>query len=143
MADTFEQRTIREALLGMVANHFNGGAITCGFTQQVGCELVALLSAYREEERRMFPLVYLIGPSESDLLRALAPGSPPLNIGRSQDADGARQTAMAALKNCAALAIDGWCVYVRRRDGGFDFGLFRPSAESYSAGAEEALMASG
>jgi hypothetical protein len=73
MADTFEQRTIREALLGMVANHLNGGAITCGLTQQVGCELVALLSAYREEERRLFPQVYLIGPSESDLLRALAP----------------------------------------------------------------------
>lgn len=143
MAHSFEQRTIREALLGIVANHLNGGGITCGVTQQVGCELVALLSAYREEERRLFPQVYLIGPSQSDLLRALAPGSTPLYIGASQDTAGTRQTAASALKNCATLAIDGWCVYVRRRSGGFDFGLFRPSAESYSAGAEEALTASG
>jgi hypothetical protein len=143
MSDTFEQWTVREALLGMVANYLNGGAITCKITQQVGCELVALLSTYREEERRLFPQVYLIGPNQSDLLRALAPGSTPLNIGETLDADGARQAALAALKNCATLAIDGWCVYVRRRDGGFDFGLFRPSAERYSSGAEEALAASG
>jgi hypothetical protein len=143
MDDTFEQRTIREHLLGMVANHLGGGAINCGVTHQVGCELVSLLAAYREEERRLFPQVYLIGPGEADLLRALAPGSTPLSIGESQEADGARQAAVAVLKNCAALAIDGWCIYVRRRAGGFDFGLFRPSAESYSAGAEEALTASG
>src|SRR5216684_8095482 len=54
MADTFEQRTIREHLLGMVANHLSGGTINCGVTHQVGCELVSLLSAYREEERRLF-----------------------------------------------------------------------------------------
>ncbi len=137
MTDTFEQRTIREHLLGMVSNHLSGGTINCGLTHQVGCEFVSLLAAYREEERRLFPQVYLIGPWESDLLRALAPGSTPFPIGESLDADGARQAAVAVLKNCAALAIDGWCVYVRRRVGGFDFGLFRPSAESYSAGAEE------
>jgi len=39
MDDTFEQRTIREHLLGMVANHLSGGAINCGVTHQVGCEL--------------------------------------------------------------------------------------------------------
>jgi hypothetical protein len=143
MTDTFEQRTIREHLLGMVANHLSGGAINCGVTHQVGCELVSLLAAYREEERRLFPQVYLIGPGGSDLLRVLAPGSTPLPIGESHEGDGARQVAVAVLKNCATLAVDGWCVYIRRRAEGFDFGLFRPSAEFYSAGAEEALMASG
>ncbi len=143
MADTFEQRTIREHLLGMVASHLGGGTINCGVTHQVGCELVSLLSAYREEERRLFPQVYLIGPGEADLLRALAPGSTPLSIGETSEADDPRKAAVTVLKNCAALAIDGWCVYVRRRTNGFDFGLFRPSAESYSAGAEEALTSSG
>jgi hypothetical protein len=143
MADTFQQRTIREHLLGMVADHLSGGTIHCGVTHQVGCELVSLLSAYREEERRLFPQVYLIGPSDSDLLRALAPGSTPLSIGETQEADGPRQAAIAALKNCATLAIDGWCVYVRRRANGFDFGLFRPAVESYSSGAEEVLTTSG
>lgn len=78
MTDTFEQKTIRDPLLGMVADHFGKGQINCGVTHQVGCELVALLSAYREEERRLFPQVYLFGPSEADLIRAIAPGIPVL-----------------------------------------------------------------
>jgi hypothetical protein len=144
MADTFEQKTIRDPLLGMVADHLGKGQINCGLTQQVGCELVALLSAYREEDRRLFPQVYLFGPSPADLIRALAPGIPVLGIGETEDAQGApRRAAVAALKTCASLAIDGWCVYIRRRDHGFSFGLFRPAAETYSAGPEATLAASG
>ena len=75
MVDTYEQETIRDPLLGMVADHLARGHINCGLTQQVGCELVALLSAYREEDRRLFPEVYLFGPSETDLVRVLAPES--------------------------------------------------------------------
>ncbi|HEY7426630.1 MAG TPA: hypothetical protein VH682_20510 [Gemmataceae bacterium] len=143
MPDQFQQRTIRESLLGMVVAHLSGGSITCGVTHQVGCELVALLAAYREEERRLFPQVYLLGPCESDPLRALAPGSMPLLIGSTKDTDGARQAAASSLKNCATLASEGWCVYVRRVAAGFEFGLFRPAAETYSAGAEETLTESG
>src|SRR5260370_25332201 len=114
MADTFEQKTIRDPLLGMVADHFGKGQINCGVTHQVGCELVALLSAYREEERRLFPQVYLFGPSEADLIRAIAPGIPVLMICGTEDEHGfPRRTAVAALKTCASLAIDGWCVFIR------------------------------
>lgn len=144
MVDTFEQKTIRDPLLGMVADHLGKGQINCGLTQQVGCELVALLSAYREEDRRLFPQVYLFGPSPADLIRVLAPGIPVLGIGEVEDNPGApRQAAVAALKTCASLAIDGWCVYIRRRAHGFGFGLFRPAAETYSAGPEATLAASG
>jgi hypothetical protein len=142
MPDQFQQRTIRESLLGYVSAYFNGGSINCGLTQQVGSELVALLAAYREEERKLYPQVYLIGPSGEDTLKQLAPGSKPLLIGKVVDAVGPRQAAVSSLKNCAALAIEGWCVYVRRIDGGFEFGLFRGAAESYSAGAEEVLAVS-
>jgi hypothetical protein len=144
LVDTFEQKTIRDPLLGMVADHMGKGHITCGLTQQVGCELVALLSAYREEERRLFPQVYLFGPNRADLIRAIAPGIPVLRIGEAEDGqDGPRQAAVAALKTCASLAIDGWCVFIRRRNAGFSFGLFRPAAETYSAGPEATLTASG
>jgi hypothetical protein len=144
MADTFEQKTIRDPLLGMVADHLGKGQINCGLTQQVGCELVAMLSAYREEDRRLFPQVYLFGPSPADLIRAIAPGIPVLGIGEAEDEPGApRRAALAALKTCASLAIDGWCIYIRRRDNGFSFGLFRPAAETYSAGPEATLAASG
>jgi hypothetical protein len=68
MTDTFEQKTIRDPLLGMVADHLGKGQINCGITQQVGCELVSLLSAYREEDRRLFPQVYLFGPSQTGIL---------------------------------------------------------------------------
>lgn len=144
MADTFEQKTIRDPLLGMVADHLGKGQINCGLTQQVGCELVALLSAYREEDRRLFPQVYLFGPSPADPIRALAPGIPVLEIGEAEDVQGLpRQAAVTALKTCASLAIDSWCVYIRRRENGFNFGLFRPAAETYSAGPEATLAASG
>jgi hypothetical protein len=144
MADTFQQKTIRDPLLGMVADHLGNGKIYCGLTQQVGCELVALLSMYREEERRLFPQVYLFGPSQTDLVRALAPGIPVLMIGETKDVEaGVREVAIVALKTCASLAIDGWCVFIRRHEKGFSFGLFRSDAEAYSAGAEATLTASG
>jgi len=142
MPQPFQQRTIRESLLGFISAYFGGGSINCGLTQQVGCELVSLLAAYREEDQKLYPQVYLLGPSNEDALKLLAPGSKPLLIGKVPNEVGARQTAVSSLKNCAALAIEGWCVYVRRVDGGFEFGLFRDAAESYSAGAEEALAAS-
>jgi len=144
MPYTFEQKTIRDPLLGMVADHLARGHIDCGQTQQVGCELVALLSAYREEDRRLFPEVYLFGPSETDLIRVLAPGIPVLGIGETESGQGApRRAAISALKTCASLAIDGWCVYIKRSGNGFEFGLFRPAAETYSAGTETTLAASG
>lgn len=142
MPDPFQQRTIRESLLGYVAAYFGGGSINCGLTQQVGSELVAMLAAYREEERNLYPQVYLLGPSSDDILKQLAPGSKPLFIGKVADSEGARQVATSSLKNCAALACEGWCVYVRRVNAGFEFGLFRDAAESYSAGAEEARAVS-
>jgi hypothetical protein len=147
MVDTFEQKTIRDPLLGMVADHLGKGQINCGLTQKVGCELVALLSAYREEGRRLFPQVYLFGPSPTDLIRALAPGIPVLRIGEIGEAkdkhDAPRRVAVAALKTCASLAIDGWCVYIRRHKNSFSYGLFQPAAETYSAGPEATLAASG
>lgn len=140
MATTFEQKTIRDPLLGMVADHLAKGQIHCGLTQQVGCELVALLSAYREEDRRLFPQVYLFGPNRNDLVKVIAPGIPVLMIGEEKDdVPDPRRTAFASLKICAALAIDGWCVYIRRKNKGFEYGLFRPAAETYSAGPVTSL----
>jgi hypothetical protein len=142
MAEIFKQKTIREPLLGMVVDHM--GQINCSLTHKVGCELVALLSAYREEDQRLFPQVYLFGPSRSDLLRVLTPGTQILEIGKVKGGkEIPRRAANTALKTCASLAIDGWCVYIRRLGTGFDFGLFRPTAETYSVGSEVALASSG
>lgn len=144
MAQPFQQRTIRESLLGYVSTYFGEGSINCAITQHVGSELVAMLAAYREEERKLYPQVYLIGPSGEDALKLLAPGSKPLPISKVDATNvlDARLVAAASLKNCAALAIEGWCVYVRRVDDGFEIGLFRGAAESYSSGAEETLAIS-
>jgi hypothetical protein len=146
MSDTFEQTTIRVSLLSVVVDHLLKGKITCPHTYQVGCELVALLSAYREEDRRLFPEVYLLAPGEGDLLPILAAGVRPLQIGDTileEDAElGARKTAREVLKNCASLAIDGWAVYIQRMGQGFNYGLFRPAAASYSVGAESTLTTS-
>jgi hypothetical protein len=122
------------------------GQISCPHTHQLGCELVALLSAYREEERRLFPEVYLFGSSEADLLTVLAPGAKRLPIGQAELEEepevGARKVARTALKNCASLAIDGWSIYIQREGRGFKYGLFRPAVKAYSVGAAAALVKS-
>lgn len=117
------------------------GHIECPHTHQLGCELVALLSAYRDEDRRLFPEVYLL--AHKDLLPAIAPGGAPLPIGETlidKDAEaGARKAARMALKNCSPLAIDGWAIYVQRKETSFAYGLFRPAAQPYSIGAAVTL----
>lgn len=147
MPDTFEQTTIRSHLLGVVVDHLMKGQITCPHTHQVGCELVALLSSYREEDRRLYPEVYLLASTDSDLLPIIAPGVAALPIGKvaiAADAEtGARSTARVALKSCASLAIDGWAIYLQRVTNGFAYGLFRPSAQSYSLGSAATLVGSG
>lgn len=142
MTNTFEQKTIRDPLLGMVVDHLSKGQIQCGLTHQVGCELVALLAAYREEDRRLFPQVYLLGPSKINLLQVIAPGEMVLKIGEAEDGlSTPRLVASTALKTCASLAIDGWCVFIRRLnlEQKFDFGLFRTTTEAYSDGPESHL----
>jgi hypothetical protein len=142
MAEHFQQRTIREHLMGVVGTHLNSESINCGRTHEVGCELVALLASYREEERLLFPQVYLLGPGSPEMLRTLTPGTSMFTLGQVTEDQATRQVAVMALKTCASLAIDGWCVYIRRLAKGFDYGLFRPAAETYSASAEVTLMAS-
>jgi len=143
----FEQKTIRDPLLGMVSDHLGKGYITCAITHQVGCELVGLLAAYREEERRLYPEVYLLGNSTDDLLNIIAPGSPRLRLGHvpigKEAATTSRLATTTSLKTCAPLAIDGWAVYICREQDAFAYGLFRPAAEPYSASTEETLTISG
>jgi hypothetical protein len=142
----FEQKTIRDSLLGMVADHMLQGKIVCGITHQVGCEFVASLAAYREEGLRLYPEVYLLGPSSDDLLNLLSPGSPQIRLGavpiEGSTTAVSRATAATSLKTCASLAIDGWAIFVRRETSSFEYGLFRPAAAPYSASAEETLTAS-
>lgn len=149
MAEKFEQATVRKHLLGVVVDHFMKGKITCPHTHQLGCELVALVASYREEDRRLFPEVYLLADEANDLLAVLAPGAQPLCLGSTEIDPSAnaeleaRKLARTALKNCAALAIDGWVVYIQKKRNSFNYGLFRPATHSYSMGADASLAGSG
>lgn len=148
MADAFEQTTIRAPLLGHVTDQLNKGHIVCAHTHQLACELVALLSAYREEDRRLYPEVYLLVSDEDDIFRVLVPGVQPLQIGelpieKSDVESESRRIARTALKSCASLAIDGWAMYIRRNRTGFCYGLFRPAAQTYSVGSAALLPQSG
>ncbi|MDO7888137.1 hypothetical protein [Hymenobacter cheonanensis] len=139
---SFKQETIRQSIQGMITDHIQDGTISCGHTLQAACELVVLLSSYREEDHQFFPQVYLFGPHEqgNNMLRVLAPGILPVEIGIVDDtSEYKKKVASVALKKCAPLAIDGWCVYVIRRDRSFEYGLFRPSAETYSPSPERIL----
>lgn len=142
----FLQKTIRDTLLGLAHDHFTDGRITCGITQQVGCELLALLSAYREEGRQIHPEVYLFGPAATDLLNVISPGSLRCQLGTipiTGDVAGtSRLAASSALRTCAPLANDGWAVFIRKTDNSFIYGVFRPAAEPYSGNTEDQLATS-
>lgn len=147
MPGGFEQKTIREPLLGAVLDHLTHGGITNSRMYHIGCELVALLSSYREEDRRLFPEVYLLDTSDAPLLPILSPGVKPIAIGQSSIADralesGARKAARTILKNCAPLAIGGWAIYVEMNGRDFAYGLFRSSLQTYSNSAVSVLASS-
>jgi hypothetical protein len=144
---TFEQKTVRDSLLGMVHDHLMKGQISCGLTCQIGCELVGLLASYREEDRRLYPEIYLLGPSENELLNVLFPGSARYVLGKVAFGGNteafSREVAIKSLKTCASLALDGWAIFIGKKEADFLYGLFRPAAEPYSGSVEETLGSSG
>lgn len=143
MVEKYSHTTIRATLLEMVADHMKEGEIHCPHAHELGCELIPLLAAYREEDRRLFPEVYLFTPTDVDLLPVLAPGVRPIRIGetnlKAEAEHSARLIARQVLKTCAGLAIDGWAVYIQRTDDGFSYGLFRAASASFSLSAESTL----
>ena len=136
-----QQKSILESLRGLLADFLRNSGISCPITLDVACDLVFLLSAYREEEVPLFPEVYLLGPRPSgDVLAAIAPGAERVPIGT---APLDHRAAARALESCAGLATGGWAIFLRREPERFAFGVFRAYQLPFSVSADESLASPG
>ena len=136
-----QQKSILESLRGLLADFLRNSGISCPITLDVACDLVFLLSAYREEEVPLFPEVYLLGPSpvrgragrHRPRSRRVPIGTAPLD----------RRAAARGLENCAGLATGGWAIFLRREPDRFAFGVFRAYQLPFSVSADESLASPG
>lgn len=83
-------------------------------------ELIFLIARYQEEGIKLHPKVYLTSDIETAL--KMLPGQASMKIGSSPCFHEAVKT---ALKKCAPLAINGWCIYVSQKLDNVEFGIFR------------------
>lgn len=129
-------RSLRTAVVGLIADFANGQGITCGLTHQAMSELVFALAAYREEETPLFPEVYVT--TAPTTLPALSAVHQRLLLGSGAAEPG---TVRRALKICAALATNGWAMFLERTPTGFEFGVFRISESLLSLTAADMMVA--
>lgn len=128
------QRSIREELLGTLHDFCKTAGFNSMNTNEVLAELVFHLSEYREEEVPLFPSLFLT-EERSQALAAIAPAHERIPIGNCSIIS----VASNALKECAALACDGWAIYLVMAQQEAHYGLFRTVNSPFSVSALESL----
>ena len=97
--------------------------------------LVVALADLREEGNVLIPEVYLC--EEIDATLKLLPIKEALPIGEQDEPS---KAIAEALKKCAPLAIEGWCIYVAQNQDKYSFGLFRGSSSPLSIAIDQTLL---
>lgn len=101
-------------------------------------ELIGLVAAYREEERQLFPSIYII--NTLDALKVIAPGTAPIELGALPITSATN--AETILKHCATLATDRWSVFIalEAHDTKIRYGVFRTQRNCLSTSSDEAML---
>ncbi len=133
---THTTKSLREFLLGNLTDFSEA----CGIPRLVGAKtlaaLVTSLANYQEEGARLLPELYLC--SDIDAALQLIPSVDKLYIGTETEPVAA---CTVALKKCAPLARDGWCIYISKAGRNFDYGLFRGSLYPLALSVERTFFA--
>jgi hypothetical protein len=126
--------SIRQSLQGALEDFVRDSGFTCIYLEALIREFVGLLAAYREEGAPLFPEVFVF--ASPDGLTALAPSDYHLRAGCAP-----LKTVCAGdiLNTCAALAVDGWAVFVVKEGELIRYGLFRSMRHSFATAAEESM----
>jgi len=130
--------SIRQSLQGILQDFIRASGFKDTNLEDVVREFVGILASYREEDLPLYPEVYLFHSENG--LKALAPSSEQFTIGT---ADLCADAAQVIVKNCAALAENGWAIFVVRDHGGIRYGVFRSLLHAFATGAEEAMPGLG
>ena len=124
-------------LLAAEVEHFLGDA-RLGFDPRVPalCELIILLSRYREEGASLYPEVFVVDDLDAALPRLQ--GFDPVNVGRcALDEEGVRR----AIKRTAPVGRVGWSIYFHVDGTAFRYGFFRSDGFVLAPSAMDRLRA--
>jgi len=128
-------KTIRDGLIGALRDFVNDAGFNSDLDLVV--ELVYELSEYREEDVPFYPSVYIVRrQNDNDALNMIAPGSERVALKTIEPGVGAGSS---ILKDSAALAEDGWAVFVDVSTGQIKYGLFRSAFLPISISSEEQM----
>lgn len=130
--------SFRSMILGRIEGFVDSTDICPLISKESLAQLIVAISNYTEEGRSFSPSVYIT--NDLDKLLRFIPGNSKIKIGKLEVND----TALCvALKRCAPLAIDGWCIYIDSKASGAYYGVFRDSLTPLAIPVEQALLKNG
>ncbi len=131
--------SIRSGLIGALHDFVREAGF--GTAIDLTIDLVYELADYREEDVEYFPSVYILMPLEqSDAFSIIAPGADRIRLGEIAASEHCGQ---AVLKNCAALADDGWSIFVEIGGERVLYGVFRSESLPTSLSSADLLADPG
>jgi hypothetical protein len=128
-------KSLREYLQGALVDFADKCEMPRLATPTTLTGLVVTLADLREEGAVLIPEVYLFDDLEATL--QLLPVKEILPIGVQDDP---AKALAEAVKKCAPLAIEGWCIYVTSNNNNYEFGLFRGSLSPLSISVRQTLF---
>jgi len=127
--------SFRVLLVERVEEFVNSTELQPLVTQESITALVSASSNYTEEGQTFSPAIY--ATSSIIQLLKIIPGSIHIKIGNLTDS---AHALCLALKKCAPLARDGWCIYVCHKDNETTFGLFSDSQFPLNTPLDQTLL---
>ncbi len=98
-------------------------------------DLIFSIARYQEEGVQLHPKVYLL--SDVGLALKMLPGSDSIVIGTDPNF---KSAVKSAVKKCAPLAINGWCIYVEASDDTATYGVFRGDTSPVALPIDDAIL---
>jgi hypothetical protein len=130
--------SFRNHLFGSVEDFVASTGMQPLVTSRTVAHLVVALAHYTEEGKSLSPEMYIT--TDVEKLMQFLPGSSCLPIGECQLSEEAPNV---ALKHCAPLAIEGWCIYVSSNSTKVSYGIFRDALSPLAIPLDEAVLATG
>lgn len=132
--------SIRTPLQGELFDFLQRNQFTSPTAVSMVRDFTCMLAGYREEDVPLFPQVFVV--TTSDAADWLMAGVQHVKLGETDVND---NTAAKILKDAAALAQNGWSIYVApaSKANRVEYGVFRSRLHSLATSAEEMLISEG
>lgn len=130
--------SFRSMILGRIEGFVESTGISPLISKESLAQLIVAISNYTEEGHSFSPPVYIT--TDIDKLLRFIPGNSRIKIG---DLEMEGNAPCVALKRCAPLATDGWCIYVDCKSDEVSYGIFRDSLTPLAIPIEQALLKDG